>query len=120
MLKTIELLLGIPPMTQYDAVAPAIVFPFNLQPLNNAPFTAVKATQDIMCQQVPTDVLKTGNPMRKYALESQAMNFDLPDSADAAKLNEVIWKSVKGAKSKVPAPKHSIVPTSKSSHDNDD
>ncbi len=123
-LHTIELLLGIPPMTQYDAVAPAIVFPFNFQPLNNAPFTAVKASQNIMCQQVSTDVLKAGNPMRKYAQESAAMNFDLPDSTDARKLNEIIWKSVKGAKSPVPAARHTVVPAkvpaNKSAKDNDD
>jgi len=119
-LKTMELLLGIPPLTQYDAVAPAIVYPFNLQPLNNAPFTAAKATQDIMCQQVTDDVLQAGNPMREYALESAAMNFDLPDSADAAKLNEIIWKSVKGASSQMPAPQHTVVPVSKDHTDNDD
>jgi len=28
--------------------APGIVFPFNLQPLNNAPFNAVEASQSIM------------------------------------------------------------------------
>ncbi len=119
-LHTIELLLGIPPMTQYDAVAPAIVYPFNFQPVNNAPFTAVKATQDIMCQQVPTDALRAGNPMRKYAEESAAMNFDLPDSADAQKLNEIIWKSVKGTNSQMPVSKHTVVPASKNTQDDDD
>ena len=57
--------------------------------------------------------------MRKYAEESAAMNFDLPDSANAAKLNEIIWKSVRGVNSKMPAPRHTVLPQNDSATDPD-
>jgi hypothetical protein len=47
--------------------------------------------------------------MRKWALESMKMNFEVPDSAPAAKLNEIIWKSVKGPNSKMPKIKHAVL-----------
>ncbi len=45
------------------------------------------------------------------------MNFDLPDSADAAKLNEIIWKSVKGPNSPIPSVRHTVTPASKDDDD---
>ena len=47
--------------------------------------------------------------MRKWAIESAKMNFDIPDSAPAGKLNEVIWKSVKGPNSKMPRIQHGVI-----------
>lgn len=101
-LKTIESLLGVPPLTQYDAIATLIAEPFTSHPANNAPFTAIKASQDIMCQHVALDVLARGNPMRKWALESAKMNFDIPDSAPAGKLNEPRTKTKPSAAAKGP------------------
>jgi hypothetical protein len=37
------------------------------------------------------------------------MNFDIPDSAPSAKLNEVLWKSVKGPNSKMPKIQHGVI-----------
>ena len=37
------------------------------------------------------------------------LNFDTPDSADPRILNEILWKSVKGVKSVMPAPRHNKV-----------
>jgi hypothetical protein len=47
--------------------------------------------------------------MRKWAIESAKMNFDIPDSAPSAKLNEVLWKSVKGPDSKMPKIRHTVI-----------
>jgi len=107
-LKTMELLLGVRPLTQYDAIANSIAA-FDTQPSNGATFNAIKATQDVMCQKGAMSLLAKGNPMRKWAIESAKMNFDLPDSAPSAKLNEVIWKSVKGPDSKMPKPRHTVI-----------
>lgn len=112
-LKTMEMLLGIGPMTQYDAVAAPILAPFDTMPSNSNPFTAVKAAQNVMCAITPNAVAKAGHPMHKLAVETGKMNFDLPDSAPAAKLNEVLWKSVKGPNSKMPQPRHSVLSDSK-------
>ena len=107
-LKTIELLLGIKPLTQYDAIATPILA-FDSHASNGAAFNAIKASQDVMCQKVSRLVLGKGNPMRKWAIESAKMNFDIPDSAPAGKLNEVIWKSVKGPNSKMPRIQHGVI-----------
>jgi hypothetical protein len=107
-LKTIELLLGVKPLTQYDAIATPILA-FDSQPSNGAAFNAIKASQDVMCQKVSRLVLAKGNPMRKWAIESAKMNFDVPDSAPSAKLNEVLWKSVKGPNSKMPKIQHGVI-----------
>jgi len=113
-LKTMEMLLGLNPLTQYDAVASAIVGPFDTVPSNTAQFTAAPAAQAIMCGVNPAlKALKPGSPMHKAAVESAKMNFDLPDSAPSAKLNQILWKSVKGPNSKMPAPRHSVLADSK-------
>ena len=54
-------------------------------------------------------VLAKGNLMRKWAIASAEMNFDVPDSAPSAKLNEVLWKSVKGPNSKMPKIQHGVI-----------
>jgi len=107
-LKSMELLLGVNPLTQYDAIANSIAA-FDTQPSNGATFTANPASQNVMCQKGSQSLLARGNPMRKYVLESAKMNFDIPDSAPSAKLNEVLWKSVKGANSKMPKIRHSVI-----------
>jgi len=49
------------------------------------------------------------------------MNFAREDAADDLKLNEIIWKSVKGADSAMPAPRRAaFVFTSKKKADKDD
>jgi len=111
-LKTMELLLGIRPLTQYDSIANSIAA-FDLQPSNGATFNAIKATQNVMCEKGSRSLLAKGNPMRKWVLLSAKMNFDLPDSAPSAQLNQVIWKSVKGPNSKMPAIRHSIITDTK-------
>ena len=112
-LKTMEMLLGIAPLTQYDAVAAPIVAPFDIAPNNNAPFTAVKAAQGVMCEKGGATLAKRSNPMHKLAVESAKMDFDRPDSAPSAMLNEVLWKSVKGPNSKMPPVRHSLLSDSK-------
>jgi YVTN family beta-propeller protein len=129
-LRTIEALLGIAPLNQYDAIANPIVLPFDNAPNNSAPFNAVAASKDIVCQKGTSALAKKGNPMHKWAVESSKMNFDVPDSADPATLNQVIWHAVKGAKTPMPAIHHDVIPagadrddakeTKKASRDKDD
>jgi hypothetical protein len=106
-LKTMETLLGIGPLTQYDAIASPIADIFDDEPVNNAPFTATAASSQVMCDKAPAMAdFKLSDPMRKWAIESAKMNFDVPDSAPAGKLNLILWKSVKGPNAVMPKPKH--------------
>jgi hypothetical protein len=98
MLRTIELLLGLPPMSQYDAAANPMYASFGDKP-DLAPFAHLKPQVDVMEK----------NTLRAYgARRSMKMDFNDVDEAPMAELNEILWKSIKGADSPVPAPVHRV------------
>jgi hypothetical protein len=94
-LRTIELILGMEPMSQFDAAATPMYRCFNDEP-NLATYQAKPARIDI-------DEL---NPDNAYgAKESMQMNLlTTDDVADDIRLNEIIWKSIRGADSPMPRP----------------
>lgn len=96
MLRTIELLLGLPPMSQFDAAATPMYASFGDTP-DLAPYTHLKPT---------VDVNELNQPTAWGARESLAMNLDEIDLAPMFELNEIIWKSVRGADSEMPLPVH--------------
>lgn len=117
-LKTMELLLGATPLNQYDANAPTIVAPWDNSPNNSAPFNAIAADPTIMCQKGSAEFAKASNPMHKWVVASEKMNFDVPDSVDSAMLNEVLWHAVKGPKAPMPALHHGVIsPTAQDADD---
>jgi YVTN family beta-propeller protein len=96
MLRSIELLLGLPPMTQYDAAAMPMYNAFGDTP-DLTPYDKLPAEVD----------LNVKNTARAYgARESQKMDFDDVDRAPMYALNEILWKDIKGARSPMPAPVH--------------
>ena len=108
-LKTMEMILGVQPLTSYDATATPIM-DWNNQPSNNAPYTAVLPPQYIICAQSPDlNQLASSDPMRRMMIRAGQMDFDHPDSAPERELNEMIWKSVKGISSQMPEPRHTLV-----------
>jgi len=105
-LKTMELLLNIPPMNQYDATANPIL-DFDTAPSNGDAYSAILPAASLIGELNPSMVLlKPGTPAYHMAQLSNAMDFVHPDSAPSALLNQIIWKSVKGVHSKMPAPRH--------------
>ncbi len=103
-LKTMELLLNIPPMNQYDATANPIL-DFDTTASNTGVYTATQPAASILSGLAPAP---TSSSRALLPLETlcATMDFVHPDSAPAAVLNEVIWKSVKGMHSKMPAIRH--------------
>lgn len=96
MLRTIELLLGLPPMTQYDAAALPMYNSFGtLSDLT--PYEAIAPK---------IDVNERNTQLAWGAKESMEMNLDEVDQAPMLALNEIIWKSVRGADSEMPLPVH--------------
>ena len=94
MLRTMELLLGLPPMSQYDAAARPMYASFATT-ADPEPFTHLK----------PQVEVNEKNTILSYgARESLAMDFSDVDRTPMFALNEIIWKSIKGADSPVPAP----------------
>jgi YVTN family beta-propeller protein len=96
LLRTIELLLGLPPMSQFDASANPMYASFADTP-DPAPYTHLKPTTDIQEQNTATAC---------GARESMAMDFSGVDKTPMFDLNEIIWKSVKGAEAQMPLPVH--------------
>jgi hypothetical protein len=94
LLRTLELILGIPPMSQYDAAAIPMFAAFTDDP-DPTPFDALPAGW-------PLDELNT--QQSPGAALSARMNFDEMDAAPERLLNEIIWKSVHGADSEMPQP----------------
>jgi YVTN family beta-propeller protein len=96
MLRTIELLLGLPPMTQYDAAALPMYNSFGTKP--------VLTPYDAIAPRI--DVSEKNTQLSWGAKASMEMNLDEVDQAPMFALNEIIWKSVKGANSEMPLPVH--------------
>jgi len=95
-LRTIELLLGLPPMSQYDAAATPLYASLG-DKADLTPFEALK---------VQVDLNEKNTPSAYGARRSMRMDFDEVDRAPMAELNEILWKSIRGANSPVPAPVH--------------
>jgi hypothetical protein len=100
MVRSIELLLGLPPMSQYDAAA---------MPMYAAFGTTAEVTKfDVISPLIDVNVR---NKKGDYgAEESRKMDFSDVDRAPMHVLNEIIWKSVKGASSPMPPPVHRFRP----------
>jgi YVTN family beta-propeller protein len=94
MLRTMELLLGLPPMTQYDAAATPMFAAFTDKP-NLTPYTHVPPEVDV-------NALNTA--LAWGARESEQMDFTEYDRIPEFALNEILWKSVRGADSPMPLP----------------
>ncbi len=78
--RTIELLLGLPPMSIYDAVAPPMYDAFALQP-SLAPFNALAAR---------VDVTEKNKQTAYGAARSARMDFRHADDVDDAELNDIL------------------------------
>jgi len=105
-LKSMELLLGLSPMSQYDALSNPIIGGWDTAPNNIAKYDALLPPADIIGEVNPsTASLDLKDPRRLLATQSSQMNWKVADAAPYRLLNEVIWKSVKGPKAKMPEPR---------------
>jgi len=94
MLRTMELILGLPPLTQYDEAAKPMFNSFTNK-ADLTPYTLSTARIDI---NVKNTAVAYG------AKESLAMDFSDYDRADADTLNRILWHSIKGKDVPMPAP----------------
>lgn len=97
MLRTIELILGLPPMSQYDAAAVPMWRCFTPVP-DYTPFTSVPALVDLNA------VNKEHTASAKL---SATFDFSKEDRIPDLLFSQVIWKAVKGEASEMPAPRRS-------------
>jgi hypothetical protein len=111
-LRTMELILGLPPMSQYDASATPLYGAFQTTPVPAA-FTHRDA-------RVPLD--ETNQPGAPGAEASARMNFSDADLTPEVELNEILWRSIHGAHAVMPPPVHAafIRPVAGADGDDDD
>jgi hypothetical protein len=110
MLRTIELILGLPPMSQYDASATPMWRCFSAKP-NKTVFTSL-----------PSNInLKDVNPGgTKLAAMAKGLNFSAIDSVPDELMNTMLWKSIKGEMAKQPVPvRAAFVKTNNHTEDKD-
>jgi hypothetical protein len=109
-LRTIELILGLPPMSQYDAAATPMYAAFESTP-NLQPFQRSEARVALDERNLPTAF---------GASTSAAMNFADADRTPELLLNEIIWRSIKGPGSPMPPPRRSVFVQPTGPGDDDD
>lgn len=110
MLRTMELILGLKPMSQFDAAALPMFNSFTSKP-DFTPYTLRPAQVDLSARN---------GPRAPGARRSAMMDFTKEDAADDLALNEVIWQAVKGENSVMPPPRRAAFVFNHPKGDDDD
>jgi hypothetical protein len=95
MLRTIELILGVPPMSQYDAAAPSMWRSF-ANTANPAGFIAKAAGVDLK---------EKNTAMNEWQRMSEKFNLTKEDAVPDLEFNMVLWHGIKGDQVPFPGPK---------------
>jgi sugar lactone lactonase YvrE len=112
MLRTMELILGLKPMSQFDTAARPMYASFQAKP-------DLSGYQHV----VPEVDREEKNKATAWGAKlSEGFELTKEDAADDLLLNEVIWRSVKGPDSAMPAPVRAafVFPHQKKDKDDDD
>ncbi len=96
-LKTMELVLGLPPMTQFDLSANPVLNSMT-DSANFSPYAVITPK---------TDIHKRNSKKAYGAKLSKKLNFSREDAIPDGEYNKILWKAVKGKEAVVPAPVHS-------------
>ncbi len=97
MVRTMELILGLPPLSQFDAAATPMYNSFTQNP-DITPYVARNAT-------VSLDEKNIAGAFGQE--ESGEMDFSREDAVGDMDFNEIVWRSVRGYHSEMPPPVHS-------------
>ena len=94
MVRTIELILGLPPMSQYDAAATPMWRSF----AETATHPAFQSRPAIV------NLNDKNRVVSQWSRKSDKMDFTVEDRAPEQVLNKVLWVAVNGEKAEMPAP----------------
>ncbi|MBK8979344.1 MAG: bifunctional YncE family protein/alkaline phosphatase family protein [Planctomycetes bacterium] len=93
MVKTIELILGLPPMNQMDLLAHSMADCFT-DVADPTPYTAVP--NGVPLDQLNASLDDLAGPARRDALASLELDLDEVDRADEDTFNRILWHAMKG------------------------
>jgi YVTN family beta-propeller protein len=107
LLRTMELILGLPPMTQYDAASNSLWRCFNNTP-DHLPFNVKPCQVDLNDKNLAEN---------KWQAMSETFDFSVEDRVNDFDFNEVIWRAVKGLDSPCPPSVRAAFLTTESDED---
>jgi DNA-binding beta-propeller fold protein YncE len=101
LLRTMELMIGLPPMNQMDATATPMFDCFTTTP-DFAPFEAV--TNQVPLEELNPEPNKIGNAqLRRDACVSANLPLDKEDKCPEEVFNQILWRAAKGSQVPYPA-----------------
>ena len=112
MVKTIELMLGLPSMSIFDLVATdmraSFIGPDEKPDL--APYTALEPAQSLVDVNPPVRSINGAfsRERRAAALASARMSFEGPDEAPTDRLNRILWQDARGWDAPYPGTKRAL------------
>ncbi len=101
LLRTIEQILGLPPMNQFDATATPMFDAFTETP-DFTPFDAVPNNIPLDTMNPPKEKIADAL-LRRHAALSARLNFRRVDACPEDTLNRIIWHAVNGSSAPYPA-----------------
>jgi len=109
MLRTMELILGLPPMSQYDAAAEPMWRCFT-STVNPTPFTSMNAN---------VDLTEKNMAINEWQRRSEEFDFAKEDAIPDMEFNIVLWYGLKGDRIPMPAPRRAAFLKSKDEKEKD-
>jgi hypothetical protein len=88
-LRTIEVLLQMPPMCQYDAIAPPLLDVFTPRPDNAESFTAVLPSRTVLAEVNAPSAYRSSDSLRMFPPR-------VADAGPDAAMTDIVWHAVKG------------------------
>lgn len=110
MLRTIELILGIPPMSQYDAAATPMWNCFQATP-DRTPFASRPSNIDLN---------ETNMAINEWQRRSELFDLSKEDAVPDLEFNIVLWHGIKGSHIPFPGPKRAAFVKIRKEEDDDD
>jgi len=104
-LKTIELILGLPTLSLFDLIAHDMRNSFTETPELGA-YLAIEPKQDLFAVNPPASALK--GEERRAAVASARMRWDVPDAAPFARLNRILWHNRRGWNTAYPGVRNGV------------
>lgn len=105
MVKTIELILGLPTMSLFDLIAHDMRNSFTDTP-DLGPYQAETPKQSLFEQNPKLQALR--GKAREAARDSMRMRFEVPDAAPTERLNRILWHQVRGWNTAYPGARNAV------------